>query len=962
MQLSKYLRWFRQSAERARPVRRPNGSTVRLRVTQLEDRTVPSTVSISNSGILAYVAGAGVANNLTISWDGAHTYTFTDTAEDITALPLNALFMSRGSGTHTLTVNASSVAYTCAVNGRITTCLTPNVTKIQVDLGDQANQLNLEGTGLPTVVNNTKGGTDSVVLGSQGASSSSALTNIQGTVSVTNPSGSTSLAIYDGGDSASRTVSMYDGSITGLAPAAIDWTPNTPGYPTGGVVSLTVYGSSGDCCGVDNHWGIQGTSDFYYSTYVLTSSRGATGTNLNQVYVSATSGRLAIDGGNNPQEVVINPAHLNGSVDVYNSGASGTTSLTVYDFGSVSGRAIAMYDGSIYGLSPAPIQWSPTSSGSGGVVSLTVEEFGAVNNTWNVYGTSNFGGAETFLAPGKGTESVNVQATSGRLEIDGGDGNETVTIGSDAPTVGVGTLANIKGSVVVDNLVSWGEFIGPSAVGSSDLIIDDGGDSGSRTVSLSLTSVSGWAGGAIVGLAPSEIDWQTNSAGSPHGGVDYLEVRNGPGSNTVNVYGTSSFYYYTYLNGTGGGHTSVNVRSTSPRVGNGAINLYVNGGGGDQEVTVGSLAPALGGTLANIHGAVDVFNSGANGTSQLLIDDGGDGTARTVTLGPLTGLTSIGNEELTGLAPAPLVCAAGPSGVTSLTIDGGGGGNTFSVQYTAPGAATTISAGGGNNTLVGPNTTNTWTVKAANAGALNDIAFTSVQHLVGGTGVDTFRFTPNGTVSSIDGGGAPLGQGDWLDYSSYPAAVTVNLAANTATGVTGSISHIQNVHGGNHGNTLTGDPQGNILIGGSGLSGTTNTIHGGSGRSILIADLGLSTIAGGSAASASGGDILIAGTTAYDTMNAAHEAALMSILAEWQSGDSATTRFTDINTGTGGGLNGSNRLHWGTTVSDTVKDNGLANTLTATPGAVAVDWFFANEAAGHTKVFNRKAGDHTNNT
>jgi hypothetical protein len=84
----------------------------------------------------------------------------------------------------------------------------------------------------------------------------------------------------------------------------------------------------------------------------------------------------------------------------------------------------------------------------------------------------------------------------------------------------------------------------------------------------------------------------------------------------------------------------------------------------------------------------------------------------------------------------------------------------------------------------------------------------------------------------------------------------------------------------------------------------------------------------------------------------------MSILAEWQSADSLATRFTDINTGTGGGRNGANKLNYGTTVHD----NGKVNTLTAQAGAAAVDWFFANTAAGHTTIHNFEIGDHMNNT
>jgi hypothetical protein len=97
-------------------------------------------------------------------------------------------------------------------------------------------------------------------------------------------------------------------------------------------------------------------------------------------------------------------------------------------------------------------------------------------------------------------------------------------------------------------------------------------------------------------------------------------------------------------------------------------------------------------------------------------------------------------------------------------------------------------------------------------------------------------------------------------------------------------------------------------------------------------------------------------------MSATNEAALMSLLAEWQSGDPYATRFTDINTGTGGGLNGTNKLKWG--AGGTVTDNGKVNTLTAQPGAgtALTDWFFANTAAGHTTINNQEVGEHLNNT
>jgi hypothetical protein len=144
-------------------------------------------------------------------------------------------------------------------------------------------------------------------------------------------------------------------------------------------------------------------------------------------------------------------------------------------------------------------------------------------------------------------------------------------------------------------------------------------------------------------------------------------------------------------------------------------------------------------------------------------------------------------------------------------------------------------------------------------------------------------------------------------------------------------------------------------------------LYGGGGWSLLIGGTGSSTITGGSDGSATGGDILIGGTTTFDPMAgtatfAANEAALMSILAEWQSPDPYFFRFEDILLGTaysfGEHVNGNNVLQWGTTLLD----NGQVNTLNAQAGTAAVDWFFGNFAVGHTKINTSETGYFEDNT
>jgi hypothetical protein len=266
-------------------------------------------------------------------------------------------------------------------------------------------------------------------------------------------------------------------------------------------------------------------------------------------------------------------------------------------------------------------------------------------------------------------------------------------------------------------------------------------------------------------------------------------------------------------------------------------------------------------------------------------------------------------------------------------VNGLGGDDTFTVH---PGSAATINGGTGNNTLIGPNSTNIWSITGTNAGTLDSkVRFTNMQNLVGGTGLDTFKFSLNGKVTSISGGGAPARQGDWLDYSAFTSLnpVTVNLATGSATGVNsgalGAISGIENVIGGAGNDVLTGDNNGNILI----EHGGAGTINGGAGRSLLISGTGAATVNGGS-----GGDILIGGKTSYDTSSTGH-LNLMIILAEWRSTDAYSTRTDEITDGAIPGHTGV-KLAVGSTV--TLNLSTTAEHLNALPSTTDLDWFFAS--------------------
>jgi hypothetical protein len=343
-------------------------------------------------------------------------------------------------------------------------------------------------------------------------------------------------------------------------------------------------------------------------------------------------------------------------------------------------------------------------------------------------------------------------------------------------------------------------------------------------------------------------------------------------------------------------------------------------------------------------GSTAQINGGAGGSNTLIGPDTANiwkiaGTDR----GLLDDTVAFGNiQNLVG-GTGGNIFTFFPNGAVAGSITGGGGTGNL-LNYTSYGAAVTVNlqtdtatgvgsfaniqslvGAGVNDTLIGPDSGSAWFLSGANTGNVDGVAFRSMENLVGGSGMDVFQIAIGAAMSgSINGGGG----GDWLDYHLWQTPVSVNLASGVATGVAGGISNIQNVRGGQGGNTLTGDSQGNILVGGVG----TNVIQGGSGRSILIGGAGTDQVTGGSA-----DDILIAGSVPYATHG--NWDALAAIFAEWQSADPYLTRINTIKN-VGVGPANQYKLVWGNTVAD----NDLAPaTLT---GGGGTDWFFAKVANG----------------
>jgi hypothetical protein len=726
---------------------------------------------------------------------------------------------------------------------------TPNLyyyTDLNTGAGDD--RVNITGTTDGVYLYNA-GGNDNVYVGN------GALADINGFVYVSG-SGSTSLYVLDGNDTVSRNAVLTATTLTGLSAGTIYWVPSAAS--TGGVNYLVIDGSA-----AGSTYNVTDTPNLRFSTTLTT------GAGSDTVSATGTSGFLTVYNHGGYDNVLVGNGTLVGiNGTVYVTGA-GSTYLYVQDYSDTTSRSATLTGNTLTGLSAGMIQWDASPTAMGGVTYLRIWG-SAAGSTYTVTDTPNVL-YYTDLITGAGSyDTVNVNGTTGGLSVINWGG-------SDAVSVGNGTLANFNGNVSV------------SGAGSTYLSIEDFNDTTPHNVTLTATSLTGLSRGAIQWVPSSTL----------MGGVVSLDISGSAAKSTYTVSDTPNLFYNTSLT-LGDGSDSVFITGTT-----GALDLYT--GGGADTVVVGRLPPA---TVGNVAGIKGNLNIDGGGTVVLTVDDSGDTNGRGATL---TGFS------LTGLAPAEIDFSMR---VTSLTVNAGSGNDTLTVTATPPSTAVTFNGGAGADTLAGPNTSNVWNITNNAAGYLNGIvSFANVENLVGGTGVDSFAFGAVGQVSNINGGGAPAGQGDWLDYTAATTAVSANLATGIVSGVTGTATGIQNVLGGNHGNTLTGNAQGNILIGGDGA----DTIIGGSGRSILIGGKGADTITGGAA-----DDILIGGHTAYES--AGRVAGLMDILARWQSADSYATRVSNLRVG-----------YRSLVAGTTVFDDGAADRVS---GAGGTDWFWvgANDA------------------
>jgi hypothetical protein len=507
------------------------------------------------------------------------------------------------------------------------------------------------------------------------------------------------------------------------------------------------------------------------------------------------------------------------------------------------------------------------------------------------------------------------------LNVNGGDGNDTFNVngtpyGDTTLTVGhghnaVNLEATAVGAQAVFNLEENGGYanlnVSPSAHNLNAVhgVVNFDGGSGDHLVLNDQNNAS--YPGYI--LRPHSIVFgPTTTINFPYM-VNDVTLYGGSGNNSYSVRGTHAGQNTTLY--TGNGHDTVSLESTS------AGTFTINEGTGGVDVWSSSA------NLSDIHGVVNV-HGGIAGVDNLLLYDYLNGSDHTFT---------VGTDAVTRTDSGAIHY---DSLVDHVNIVSGPGTNTFNVQGT--GTATDIEGSGGATSLFAPDAANTWNIIGHNAGTLvspaiaGTLTFGGVQNLHGGAGSDTFVFADGaGVDGTIDGGGGT----NTLNYSAYSSSVIVDLQTGSATGVGQGIAHIQNVTGG-----TTGGGAGvyNVLVGNGG-----NVLTGCDGRrNLLIAGATASTLIGGN-----DDDILIGGTTAYDTE--AGLASLQAVMAYWSgTADGYATRVINLLSGSGVPLLDATK----------VTSNGGGNTLLGNHGGAGeLNLFYGLGPASETTDYNPALGE-----
>ncbi|HZZ42239.1 MAG TPA: hypothetical protein VFE58_04835 [Tepidisphaeraceae bacterium] len=493
---------------------------------------------------------------------------------------------------------------------------------------------------------------------------SSNVLNVNAPLVLSGNGNATTVNINDSSDTANSTATFDNLSpnsgapfeLTGLSASPIEYT---------GLNALNVNGGTFNTSGVI--YNVNNTT----SDTTLTISGGP---NQNFINLSNSGETAGLD--NLPGPVVV----LGGS--------SSTDVVTLDDSGADFNDAYTVTSTTV----SRPVFGGLTYDDNIGTLTLNAENTLGMdgNNTITVTSTANSittninsqGGADTITVNGTGNlgvlnittagdnSNVNVIADNEAVDISINGAGGTINLGSSG---GAGTMENILNGVSITD--------GPAFY---DLNFHDESDTNGHTWTLNNDDVGNTASVALSsGIATTSYR---------PGDIESVTINAGSGGNTFAVNNTTATVPTTLNTGTG--NDTVNVLA------NGNNTLNINGQDGADAVTLGG-APSAG--MQNLNATINITNA-ANFTD-VTLDDSQNSSARTATIDD-NGTTN----TITGLSPATINLT--DSEIGNLTINGGTGGNGFTVNNNGP-FSTTINKGAGNNntvTVLGTNVDGTLTL------------------------------------------------------------------------------------------------------------------------------------------------------------------------------------------------------------------------------------------------------------
>jgi RHS repeat-associated protein/uncharacterized repeat protein (TIGR01451 family) len=496
----------------------------------------------------------------------------------------------------------------------------------------------------------------------------------------------------------------------------------------------------------------------------------------------------------------------------------------------------------------------------------------------------------------EGNDTITVSNLNVPILVEGRDGDDTIAL------TNLGGLVTVDGGAGTDKLTVTGRTTANAfSLNATALTVNGVVDDFSNLESLTVNGAGGADTFTVAALPAIPV---TLSGGKGADRLQGPDVANNWAITAANK-GTldTTLSFVNIPNLTGGSNDD--TFSFSPRA---KLAGKIDGGGGSSDaisyagygaaVTVNLQTRAATGTagFASIESFVGNATPGAKADTMVGANQANQWNITGPNAGTLNGTAFDGFENLTGGLLADTFSVLG-NGSVSGKIDGGKGTAAF-------------------NYLVGPDQATVWALAGTNAGKLNATAFANIQNLTGGAQADAFVFAKGAKVlGRIDGGDGR----NRLDYSLYGKSVVVDLSTGTATGTAG-IAHIQDVTGSTAKDTLTGNDQDNVLLGGGG----DDTLTGNDGRDLLFGGDGLDTVSGGL-----GEDLIFNGRTTFDT----NWAVLDALRVYWTGGLSFAERTQQLAAGTTG-VAGLPKLDASTITNDNFVDK-------LTGGADAADWFFA---------------------